>query len=258
LSVTLKPEAPEEVKRAVQLYNPNASFRTFPPNPTAIEWDSVKDLLLGFSFQCGIKEPISEHEEDAMVNHLSRHFKSLNPLELSEAFSLYAAQKLDFKEPAYQAFTSLFVSKVLVSYMNYRSSQLSKREVYAEPNVMLSAPAKIAYFENTLFKQYQLVLEGKRVESVFDDFDSHLYYNSLDDIGFIDVSDEEKMEIWQFVTDDLRENFKPTRAKPKPLKTDAVKRAKALAFRSWVTNLVFDEIDLRLVLLDYCKEKKIR
>jgi len=77
----------------------------------------------------GINETLELSDFDRIFSFLQRNYGLLTLLEIAEAFDLYAAQKLEFKEHHFNSFDNVFIGKVLKSYGGWKSGETQKPKI---------------------------------------------------------------------------------------------------------------------------------
>lgn len=177
---------------------------------------------------------------------MKREFPDFTKEECDEAFSLYLAKKLEFKESHFGSFSSLFVGSILQSYRSYRQHNFSELNKYKNPKLNDEIPTKMAYLNKAFKPKYEKLLNGEPYGKCFSDIDGWLFYTSLEECGILKISKEERQKAWDDVRSDLSW-FTVKREKMKPTKDDCIKQSKINLFKIWVQNKVdelcdFDEI----------------
>jgi len=87
-------------------------------------WHKIQTALNLFSFNIGSKDKFQEQDFEIVRQHIKENFNHLSAEEIQEAFTLYVAQKLDFKDSFYGELSNLFISKVLNSFRDYQMKQI--------------------------------------------------------------------------------------------------------------------------------------
>ncbi len=106
-------------------------FRVFTDEPSQpnSQWTELKEELVAQALRIGLSEPPSIDELVDICRFVQREFKDFNILEVKNAFSLYAAQKLDFRDNPYNKLSSLFIGNVLSSYRRHRNSKVQPKSI---------------------------------------------------------------------------------------------------------------------------------
>ena len=75
------------------------------------------------AFNLGIREKLADFELQLIFDFVSKYFKTLTLQDMSDAFGLYSAQKLNFKNSHYQSMDNSFIGSVLTAYREYTAQQ---------------------------------------------------------------------------------------------------------------------------------------
>lgn len=87
------------------------------------EFKNVFDTIV---FNIGIKETLELNDFDRIFNFLQRNFGLITLSQINEAFDLYSAQKLDFKDSHFNSFDNVFIGKLLKAYNEYKNEKQRK------------------------------------------------------------------------------------------------------------------------------------
>lgn len=236
-SVSLKDNAPDILKKAVELMQKSERFKLYPEFDPEI-WDPIVKALNSIAFDMGQRTQLHPEESKRLCDHLHKYFKDINLEELQEAFGMYQAQQLDFKDGYYQSFDKLFLGNVLSSFMRYRLVSLSDLEQFKESN---AKPNKtfLEYLELHLFKPYNEIKEG--AEYYFPDHIANAMYTRLDQQGLAKMSTADKKRLKDEVEKEmLAEKDNIGRIDDYQLKF----YCRVKAFKEWIMEKVMEEYDL--------------
>lgn len=81
------------------------------------------EIVNNISYGIGIREPLDAVDIDNVFSYLVRNFKLLSLKDVAEAFDLYSAQRLEFKESHFNSFDRVFIGKVLTSYEAHKKAE---------------------------------------------------------------------------------------------------------------------------------------
>jgi len=88
--------------------------------------NDLGNKIKGVAILCGLHNQIGEVELAMLVDFLKHHFVYLEEEGFVEAFKLYAANKLEYKEPVYNNLSAFFIGKVLSSYKDFKAKDRAK------------------------------------------------------------------------------------------------------------------------------------
>jgi hypothetical protein len=240
LTIGYKDSTPNSLIRTLQL-NSNPKIRTFSNDLTSGEWKPLLVILSRFGYSTGLKSIPDNRELELILNFVKREFPDFTKEECDEAFSLYLAQKLEFKDSHYNSFSSLFIGNILNSYRTYRQTNLTKLSAYKKPDVKLEVPTKMKFMHTNFKPKYNKMLEdGKPFNECFSNIDSWLFYTSLDECGILNIPKEERQKVWDEIRKDISW-FTPKLHHKKPDQDDFIKQCKIILFKDWV-NLQIDSL----------------
>jgi len=119
-------------------------------------WHKIQTALNLFSFNIGSKDKFQEQDFEIVRQHIRENFNFLSAEEINEAFTLYVAQKLKFKESHFGEVSNLFLSKVLNSYKEYQLEQIHDYNIKTKQAVK---PQKEATREEKMQIRYEYLTE---------------------------------------------------------------------------------------------------
>ena len=222
-----KPTVKDSLVRTLAL-NQGLKLRSYPQDLNCQEWSVVVSSIDGFALMSGIREPIQDMEMSAIIKFIRREFSDFTRDELEEAFSLYNAKKLEFKDSHYNTFSAAFLGSVLQSYRQYRRYNLTELNKFKKPSqqdMKYEKHNRMEYYKKSLFPKYNRVMNGENFETVFHPMDCWLFYQSLDDAGLIQINKEQRQKVW----DEVRGNlswFEATQRKKTPDKDMVINETK--------------------------------
>ena len=82
----------------------------------------VRPVFEKFNFNLGIQARLDDFQFSELRTYIREHFSNFSYQEIAEAFSLYTAHKLEYKESPYGKIAPLFVGNVLNSFKKYQMS----------------------------------------------------------------------------------------------------------------------------------------
>lgn len=103
-----------------------------------IATDDFNKYIAVWGLTVGLNSPTDNLMKVLIRNFILDYYPTRKPSEINEAFKLYAAQKLDFKDAVYNNMNPTFIGKVMESYNEY----LRKRRsiIRIEPQKAIEAP----------------------------------------------------------------------------------------------------------------------
>lgn len=141
------------------------------------------------AFNLGIREKLADFELQLIFDFVSKYFKTLTLQDMSDAFGLYSAQKLNFKNSHYQSMDNSFIGSVLTAYREYTAQQNKNKA----PETL-----QIDFNPMPIDKNKQAIKafnEFKKKGSYFDF--SNIIYKHLDETGVLNVSTKRKKAFWE-------------------------------------------------------------
>ena len=99
-----------------------------------IVYPEFKQSLQSICYNIGIREAIDATDMDSIFLYLSKYYGLLNVKQINEAFDLYSAQELEFKDSHYNSFDKTFIGKVLKSYQEYNKKEAVKPKLLTANN----------------------------------------------------------------------------------------------------------------------------
>lgn len=105
------------------------------------DWNDLDFAIKIWGLIVGLNNGTDLVMRKTISSFLVEYYPSITAKELFEAFRLYAAQKLDFKDSVYDNMNPTFIGKVLNSYKEYcRKRNIIKVTSHSEPQKALEAP----------------------------------------------------------------------------------------------------------------------
>jgi len=96
-------------------------------------FDEFETTINGVCFSIGIPEALSRFEQGIVFNFIQGQFGGLTLENIVEAFTLYSANKLDFKTSHFGKFDNKFIGDVLHSYSVEVAKKQTRTKVNPEP-----------------------------------------------------------------------------------------------------------------------------
>lgn len=180
-------------------------------------------------------------EKTFLINYVKEHYPDLVAKELILAFKMLTQRKLDLPEDkieVYDNFSPEYLGRVLSSYRRLRQKELSKSPKSVLHTVKSTKIDKKEYYETKLFKPYQELLKGKYT---FTDIDEKYLYRSLDKLGIVMATNEEKRDIF---ADVKARNPRKYREEEKSYIKRLQEKSKEIAFRQWIQGKALNEEDI--------------
>jgi len=158
--------------------------------------------ILKSAVQVGINGSMDDLTMNLLVDFVKKYYGNLEIKQYSEAFELYAAQKLDFKEKPYNNFSTAFVGLILNSYKEWLRKANLKPKAYIEPTHQLeNNQDPIAEMEKA-YKFIQRVYKDSGEFPIIANWSDAFLYAEAN--GLINLSLEEKKRIKKEVLEDIK------------------------------------------------------
>ena len=158
--------------------------------------------ILKSAVQVGINGSMDDLTMNLLVDFVKKYYGNLEIKQYAEAFELYAAQKLDFKEKPYNNFSTAFVGLILNSYKEWLRKANLKPKAYIEPTHQLeNNQDPIAEMEKA-YKFIQRVYKDSGEFPIIANWSDAFLYAEAN--GIINLSLEEKKKIKKEVLEDIK------------------------------------------------------
>ena len=158
------------------------------------------------AFAIGIRSSLSEQELQIIAEFLRDEFKTLTLKDISRAFNLYAAQKLEFKNSHFQSLDNVFIGNVLESYKEFTRKANLKPKGYIPVEKQIENKLDPKHEQEKAFKFIEKVyLESGKFPNIANWSEAFIY---AEEKGIINLSIEEKEKIKQLIIlQDKQEKF---------------------------------------------------
>lgn len=179
----------------------SATFDTKIVNLNEDGFETIYMILLRWCKFLGIKEAPEQEEMMMILMFIKKNFGEMTGSELSNAFNLAVARKLDVDPNHYQNFSPLYVGGILTAYKDYRGQHITQyRDKLREKEEAIASEAKKPSKEELQAMRLDSLLkiwdEFKEAEDDEVSWQVHVYYDLMADAGlFADVAIDEKQEI---------------------------------------------------------------
>lgn len=177
----------------------------------------------------GVRSELPKKQVLAMGAWTVKHFGTLNPLELVEAFSMAAAgelyrtnengQQVPLSAETYQSFSAVYMGKILRAYLEHRTRVQTEWERDTQA-MRLNTPVLKPSSEEFLQMLENKAQEGELMLAA--DWDS--VFTLLVDMGEISISEKDKRDYLGQVHKALSKERNPMNPKPQALKPSELKR----------------------------------
>ena len=135
----------------------------------------------------GFKEKPSKAEAIVLVDYIKSRLSRFSIEEFKVAYTLFVEGKLDIDREHYNAFSTIYLGRVMDSYGRYRFQHLKDAELEVQADQDEKPQVNI---ENLIISQFERFLAHKEIH----DYGS-IQYRYLSQIGLIDLTRDQKMEI---------------------------------------------------------------
>lgn len=105
----------------VKIYEANLSQVKIREFKTNNDIKPLVDILGKWRFYLGIKDELTKEEILMNVNFVRENFNELNLTDITEAINLSLKGSLEVDVRAFQSFTPVYISTILIAYKKYRS-----------------------------------------------------------------------------------------------------------------------------------------
>lgn len=124
-SVSIVSTLPNTTSKELNIYNANLTEKKFKDFSSKEDLMLMNSLIVRWATYVGVDTPEAS-QLNMLSNFIKESFPSLNALDLKECISLLVNQNLDTDAEHYGKISPIYVSKVLKSYQEHKSSVLFK------------------------------------------------------------------------------------------------------------------------------------
>jgi hypothetical protein len=100
------------------------------------------------------------------------------------------------------------------------------------------------YAFRNLKNKYEHLMKGNDYHECFTDLDGLYFYQVFTESGLIQVTDNEKIQVWKQITGDVKSWW--TKSDRNPRKAELIAKSKSTIFRNWIQN----KADSKMKLFD--------
>jgi hypothetical protein len=158
--------------------------------------------ILKSAVQVGINGAMDDLTMNLLVDFVKKYYGNLEIKQYSEAFELYAAQKLDYKEKPYNNFSTAFVGLILNSYQEYIRKANLKPKAYIQPSHQLENNQDPIIEMEKAFKFIEKVYKESGDFPIIANWSDAFLYAQAN--GLITLSAEEKKQIKKEVIAEIK------------------------------------------------------
>ena len=160
----------------------------------------IAKVLIEASTLIGIKHAITELDKVDLVELILMRFKHLSLEEVSYAFKLERYGVYDDKTDHFHHFNADYVSRILEKYQKHRTKLIFERKLNQEKKEMtLSEEEKLRLNNSAVLKVIDLFIERRIIDR------SRIYvYETLDELGYLKISIEDKWKIFEQAKKDVK------------------------------------------------------
>ena len=149
--------------------------------------------ILKSAVQVGINGSMDDLTINLLLDFVKKYYSNLQINQYAEAFELYAAQKLDFKEKPYNNFSTIFVGLILNSYKEYLRRANLKPKAYIPPSHQIENKVNAAEEMEKAYNFIEKVYKEKGEFPIIANWSDAFIYAELK--GFIKLSVKDKQEL---------------------------------------------------------------
>ena len=187
----------------------------------------VRPVFEKFGFELGLPTALDDFQFSVIREYVREHFSNLSFQEMREAFSLYVAQKLEYKESPYGKISPIFVGNVLNSFKKYQMGLVhdynmklkNAEKPQKEATEQEKKQIRYEYITECFLKPYNALKEGGSFS-----VDDHIcidLFKKFYKAGAITLN-EVQLKYWREQAENYYENM------PMPEDRDKRKKVKAL------------------------------
>ena len=187
----------------------------------------------------GLKTLPDELETQVLIDFIAGAYGGLCAEEIKVAFKLGCKGDLDVEMNHYQAFTPLYLGRVLKAYSELRQKELAKAQSKLPTSFREHPIDPKQYLMDKLYAPYEMLKKGKYL---FTNLDEGLLYKKLDRMGLVIATTEQKKEAMIEARERIQ---KKCRQNEDEYLKKVKEKAKELCFRNWIENCALEDKDLR-------------
>jgi hypothetical protein len=124
-SVSIISTLPNTNSREINIYNANISEKRLKEFSTKEDLMLLNSLIVRWATYVGVETPEAS-QINMLANFIKEHFPTFNGYDLKECINLLATQTLDTDAEHYGKLSPIYISKVLKSYQEYKSTTIFK------------------------------------------------------------------------------------------------------------------------------------
>jgi hypothetical protein len=258
---------PPTSKKSLQLHFEAKKIRDY----EAFEFKQLHLTLLALCKLVGITEAPDDGIIKLLIEHLQEHHKDFSKEEITRAFSLATAGKLNFEFVHYNRITPQLLSLTLNKYKEQRNKDLTvfnreqdRARIIAESNAEKPSDEELQsrYIKSSLelFERYRRSRDNPNEPALVPFYDyGNMVYKFLDRINCIKISNEEKNELYKEALKSVIENSKFRKTSTNDLKKireeaqkgesfEVATEAMQIALLKFFEDLYDSEIELNVLI----------
>jgi hypothetical protein len=263
-------------KKSLQLHFEAKKIRDY----EAFEFQQLHLTLLALCKLIGVTEAPDDAIIKLLIEHLQDHHKDFSKEEITRAFSLATAGKLNFEFVHYNRITPQLLSLTLNKYKEQRNKDLTlfnreqdKARMITDSNAEKPSDEEMQkrYIQSSLdlFERYRHSRDNPNESTFLPFYDyGNIVYKFLDKIKCIKISNEDKHEIYktalESVIEEKKLNRKTSSNDLKRIREEAikgksfevVKEAMQIALVKFFEDLHDSEIELKTLIDNALGDKK--
>jgi hypothetical protein len=179
-------------------------------------------------------------DDQILIDFIIGAYGGLCSEEIKYAFKLGCKGDLEIDMNHFQAFTPIYIGKVLKAYSSLRSKQLARTQSKQLTDFSEEQIDRKQYYEEYLFMKYDALLKGKYIFTEEDE--RHLYRKLTEGLHIKIATNSEKISAMEDAEEQEQKKFRQNEQE----RENKVKaRAKRICFRNWITDLAEEKFDLR-------------
>ena len=151
--------------------------------------------ILKSAVQVGINGSMDDLTINLLLDFVKKYYSNLQINQYAEAFELYAAQKLDFKEKPYNNFSTIFVGLILNSYKEYLRKANLKPKAYIPPSQQIENKVNVAEEMEKAYNFIEKVYKEKGEFPIIANWSDAFIYAEVKGLIKLSVNDKQNLKI---------------------------------------------------------------
>ena len=185
-----------------------------------------------------LKESPNELDTQILIDFILGAYGALTAEELKLAFKLGCKGELNCEMEHYQAFSALYLGRILKAYSELKQKELAKIQSTTQSSFKQPVIDSEDYLQKHLFEPYELVKAGKYP---FTDLDERFLYIKLDGLGVEMATIDEKKAAMVEAEERTEKKY---RQNEDEYKKKVIQKAREICFKNWIENCALEDLDI--------------